>query len=200
MLTQGAQAAVRPSFSIYELWCFLAISKQLRAALPDWSWNSFGLRRLLDPVATGEGAILKGVGLKEELIEVRFNPTFSSYFSRNGKIRWSISGERRPDITVSYRPLDGEGQWIALDAKYRVGRKNLSDAFSSVHIYRDALRHEGYGGHCRAAILLSPASSEDTQEWFSKDFFEDYGTGVYELKPGLDNKHLGQWLVNIFSK
>ena len=190
------QAAVRPSFTIYELWCFLAVSDQLKKAFSDWKWASVGLQKLLDPLASGEGAVCRAAGPAGEVIETRFNATFSSYFSRKGKARWSISGERRPDIIVSYKPEEGEGRWVSLDAKYRVGRSNLADAFSSVHIYRDALRYEGYSGPCQASVLLSPATSDDTAEWFSQEFLETYDEGIWEIKPGLENYEVGTWLID----
>lgn len=188
------QAAVRPSYSLYELWAFLAVWRQMR----EWTWEVCKLANLLNPCASGEGALFRGCDTSG-VVEIRFNATFTSYFNRSNYKRWSISGERRPDITISYQPKDGEGRWLCLDAKYRVGRQNLADAFSSVHIYRDALRYGGFGGNCRAVLLLSPSRSEDSAEWFSKGYIQQFGAGVWELRPGKDDLGLGTWISTMLN-
>ena len=194
------QAAVRPSYTIYELWCFFAVGEQLKQLLPQWHWQTSGLNKLLGTGGTGAGALHRATNRNGECLMVLFNTTFSGYFSRAGRKRWSISGQRRPDIVVSYKPQEGDGKWVALDAKYRVGVNNLSDAFSSVHIYRDSLRYEGCGGPCHASVLISPSSCPGTEEWFSAEYLETYQEGIWELKPGTDNLKLGEWLVKSFVK
>lgn len=191
------QASVRPSFAIYELWCFLAIGEQLKQLLPEWKCVTTGLKNLLGPFSTGEGALHRLTSQNGKRIEVLFNATFVNYFSRTKNTRWSISGVRRPDIIVSFKTGQIEGKWVSLDAKYRVGCNNLSDAFSSVHIYRDALRYTGYGGPCQASVLLSPSQSDDTMEWFSDEYLETYREGIWELKPGLAGCGLGEWLIKL---
>lgn len=194
---QQPPAAVRPSFTIYELWCFLAVGEQLKEQLPTWKWRTSGIKKLSGPSATGAGALHRAVSPTGDIVKVLFNATFAGYFSRSGKSRWSISGERRPDIIVSCKPHGRDGTWVCLDAKYRVGQSNLADAFSSVHIYRDALRYEGYGGRCKASMLLSPSRSDDTEEWFSGEYLKTYKEGVWELKPGLPSCQLGTWLKHV---
>lgn len=191
------QASVRPSFSIYELWCFLAVGKQLNQLLPDWKYVSSGMKHLLGHSATGEGALHRLTNQYGDEIEVLFNASFAGYFNRSDKLRWSISSERRPDIIVSFKPNQEEGKWISLDAKYRVGRNNLSDAFSSAHIYKDSLRYDGFGGQCLASVLLSPSRSEDSADWFSSEYLEIYHEGIWELKPGIIGRQVGEWLVRI---
>ncbi len=193
------QAAVRPSYSVYELWAFLAVCRQMRAALPDWKWAGCKLSNLLDPCSTGDGALFRAQDVSGGTVEIRFNATFASYFNRSNHKRWSISGERRPDITISYQPKNGEGRWLCLDAKYRVGRQNLADSFSSVHIYRDALRYDSFGGTCQAVLLLSPARSEDTAGWFSKEYINQYGAGVWEFKPGMHDMELGNLITKVLA-
>lgn len=51
------QAAVRPSYSIYEIWAFLAVSQQLKGFLPGWTWQTCSIKSLLNPCASGEGAL-----------------------------------------------------------------------------------------------------------------------------------------------
>lgn len=96
---------------------------------------------------------------------------------------------------MSYKPISGDGRWLCLDAKYRVSRKNLGDAFSSVHIYKDSLRYDGYGGKSKAVLLLSPSMTEDAAGWFSDEYIEAFGAGVREFKPGITSSQLGKWIV-----
>lgn len=193
------QAAVLPSFAMYELWCFLAVARQLQALLPveeDWVWTWTGLNTLLRPTSTGTGARLVGRNPDQGEMVVAFNPIFEGFLSRAGRRRWSLSRQRRPDLEISWRPLKGEGAWICLDAKYRAGKHNLADAFSSVHIYRDSLRHDGMGGRCRAACLLAPSRTLAVEPWFSNDFRQAHACGIWEMRPGVTLKpDLGRWLI-----
>lgn len=193
----GPGAAVRPSFHLYEVWCFFATQRQLAAALPDWSWSLRGAKNLLALRGTGAGAVWSAEGPTGSL-RLLFNPTFASYFQREGRDRWSLSGERRPDLVVTFSGEDGVRSWLCLDAKYRAGRKNLGDALSSAHIYRDSLRYEGYGGSCRAAVLLAPARAAEAGEWFGAEFRRRHGMGIEALTPGrADESQLGRWLVDL---
>jgi hypothetical protein len=189
-------AAVRPSFTLYELWCFLAIQRQLERVLPGWNWSSKKLTSILIPTGTGTGAQYKAIDDGGSALTLDFNPKFNGYFNRSGKPRWSLSGERRPDIIVTLKPQGREGAWLCLDAKYRAGRTNLAAAFQSAHIYRDSLRYDGFGGPCRAAALLAPSNSEDVDEWFSPEFLNRFKTGIWELKPGISSSNeLGKWVI-----
>ena len=191
--TQGDQpearpAATRPSFTLYELWCFLAVQRQLAGRLDDWTWNSTGLENLLKPGGTGAGAAYTAT-LGDQILELHFNLHFPSFFQRHRssgalKPRWSISAERRPDLVVTWRRGDAPGRWLALDAKYRVGRSNLGDAFTTLHLYRDALRINDHGGRAAAALLLAPAMTPDTAAWYAAPFREAHGAGVWALTPG----------------
>lgn len=188
-------AAVRPSFTLYELWCFLAVVRQLKDLLPGWRFTDRGLGKLRNPSGTGAGASVTGRGPAGTLT-VHFNPTFRGYLARGQQARYTLSGERRPDITVTWQPApsaadspsSGRPAWLCLDAKYRVGKRNLADAFTSVHIYRDSLRDDDFGGPCTTAVLLAPASSEEVAPWFSEEFRAEFGTGIFQLTPGVTAK------------
>lgn len=196
---EGPAASTRPSFELYELWCFFATWQALdRAAGPDLKWHLVGERALFVGPSGGE-VRLHTTWCGAPLV-VHFNPTFTSSLNprpRHG--RWSITGERRPDITVGWAHPE-HSAWIALDAKYRVGRSALADAFASVHIYRDSLRWEGRGGPCRAAALLAPRRTADCELWFTPRFFEDHGIGVHALRPGTSlPAYFGEWLLNLLA-
>lgn len=175
-------AAVRPTFSIYELWCFLSIARSIKATLSGWTWKQKFLKNLVT-TNTGSGAEFIAEAPDGSKLKIEFNPVFSSYLNRSGKQRWSISGERRPDIVVSWKPHNKEGRWIFLDAKYRAGERNLMDAMSSVHIYRDSLRYNEYSDVCVAGALLAPSQADHHLPWFSDDFRKEYGCCIWPLRP-----------------
>jgi len=198
--TQSPGAASRPTFELYELWCLLAVQRQLAATLPDWTWKHRGLGALLRLEGTGAGAAFIGRSPSWDEIMVEFNPTFESWFVRRDALRFSISSERRPDLVVTWKRQNGSAAWLVLDAKWRAGRQNLGKAFESVHIYRDALRDETAGGRCRAALLVAPTASRDCTEWFGPAFRETNGCGIWELRPGSEGQpELGRWIAKTLS-
>ena len=187
-------ASVRPSFGVYELWCLLAVERSL-THLPGFTWSHAGMTALLDPQGTGGSARVIGRSSAGTL-EVGFNSTFASYTARGTHPRWSLSGERRPDFVASWTPHDSTEapSWIVLDAKYRVG-VNLVDAFRSVHLYRDALRWEGFGGSARAGVLLTPSRTADTDVYFAESFRAEHAMGAFELRPGTALGPLADWIA-----
>jgi hypothetical protein len=182
----GLGAMTRPSYGIYEIWCFVALWKGLCHELQDWHWQADRVERILSLSGSGSGARIVWKGPEEQMLELEFNPVFAGYFARKEQSRWSISGERRPDFVVTYKrgTVEVTGRWLCLDAKYRVGRQNLAEAMSSVHIYRDSLRYESYGGRCCGAFLLSPNASQECEDWFSDEFAREHHVGVKVLAPG----------------
>jgi hypothetical protein len=181
-------APVRPSYDLYELWCFLTLRRHLGAALPNAGWTDEGLDFLRLLNGTGEGAECRAGLLGGGELTLLFNPTFPGWLSRGSSSRWSISGERRPDIVVHYRSPDGSIEWLCLDAKYRVSRTGIADAFGSAHIYRDALRWTGAGPddapkRVRGAVLLVPRMDDACEPWFTPEFLADNGVGVFALSP-----------------
>lgn len=184
-------ASVRPSYGIYELWCLLAVERTL-GTLEGFRWSREHYARLLGE--TGGGARLTGRSAVGDL-EVRFNHTFVGYGARVGNACWSLSGERRPDFVVSWRTHGGdERAWLVMDAKYRVGA-NLVDAFSSIHLYRDALRWDTMGGPARAGVLLTPARTVDTLVYFEADFRQEHRMGAFEVNPNAPGSALRDWIT-----
>jgi hypothetical protein len=194
-------AAVKPSYTIYEIWCYLALFNQLKEYLTNWTWHSVGLRKLTALTGTGAGAKITARSPSgEKVLQLLFNPVFTSYYARADQARWSLSGERRPDFVISMKEKRKEGWWVFFDAKYRVGRRNLENAFQSVHIYRDSLRYDGYGGTCRAGCLLVPAVSSDSRQWFSGNYRDKYLSGAWELTPGKAyGSEMVEWIMSMLS-
>lgn len=158
------QAAIRPSFTLYELWTFLKVERLLRDELVDASWSRKGYGNLLRLESSGTGARCTAM-LPEGTLRLHFNPRFRGYLKRGDRKRFSLSKERRPDLVLTWKPLSGEARWICLDAKYRVSPENVADALSSLHLYRDSLIYEPYGGRCRAAWILTPAKDPACDPW-----------------------------------
>lgn len=90
----------------------------------------------------------------------------------------------------------GEGSWFCLDSKYRVTVTNLSEAFESVHIYKDSLRYDGFGGRCRGCLLLSPSKTKDTDAWLSPSFSEEHKAGIWGLRPRVEGNPLARFLCS----
>jgi hypothetical protein len=175
-------AAVRQSFSLYELWCFLALRQHFAAALPGWRWSEANLGGFLTPTGSGSGATFVAMHGGRRL-QIEFNPTFKSWYCRGGDSRHSLSSERRPDFVITFDDGLHPGRWFVLDAKYRAGRENLAKALASVHIYRDALVDPARGGKCSGAVLLVPSRC-DVAEWFDPAWQHEQRMGMAALAPG----------------
>lgn len=188
-LTEAPErAATRPSFTLYELWCLLAVQRAVEGAAaaaigPGWTWRPHGFARLLSLQGNGGGAgwvARRG----EDRLMIDFNPTFQSLAAgASPAARHALSKQRRPDLTLRCA-RGGRAWWAALDAKYRVGQSNVADAMQSAHIYRDALRWPGFGPKARASYLLCPAETADAALWFDADFHAAHRTGALCLRPG----------------
>lgn len=191
-------AATRPSYELYELWTFLALRRLLGVLLPEHRWTSQGLAPLSCLGEPLEGASFEatGPGLTLRLL---FNPTFNGYLSRGAAPRFSISKARRPDLVLLWQ--EGEWRrWVCLDAKYRVTKDNLAEAFESAHFYRDSLRWPEWGGRCEAAVLLAPAELNACSPWFDPGFLAEHQVGVFRLTPGAEVGPLSEWLSKLLGR
>ncbi len=167
-----------PTWEIYERWCFVELSRRLGALLPDLEWKRMSRERL-------EGSTIDGLRLR-----LLLQPSFRSTAGEEKQGFWSISGQRYPDIVLSWKRSDEAG-FVVLDAKYRVTRENVLDAMTSAHIYRDSLRM----GSRRpiASLLLVPASGG--APWLeAADFVAEHRVGVTALRPGSEPP---PWLLSL---
>lgn len=180
----GGEAPVRPSFELYELWTLLAVQRALAEVLEGWTWT-WKQKSGNDLLAGfGAGAAFTARRKDGAQLDLRYNVTFPGYLARKNSDRYSLSAERRPDIVLTCASPEGPRAWICLDAKYRVRRRALEEAFTSLHIYRDALRWEAFGGPCRGGLLLAPAIEPQCEPWFTAEFRERFGIGAWRLTPG----------------
>jgi hypothetical protein len=182
---QGPGAAVRPSYGLYEVWCFLAVQRALAACLPTADWKGLNLDCLLD--GTGEGARYVATVPGKGSLELHFNRSFRGFIAGQRAEWFSISSARRPDFVIAWHPAQGAPSWLILDAKYRVSRQSVEDAFESVHIYRDSLVWTALGGRCQAVWLLVPAVLEECRPWAEPEFMRRFGSGLRRLTPGSKN-------------
>ena len=72
-------------------------------------------------------------------------------------------------------------KWYVLDAKYRTKRRNVLEAMTSAHVYRDALRWHERRPEC--AVLLVPRGGG--APWLEQpDFISRQHVGVCAFGPG----------------
>ena len=157
-----------------------------------WSWALHDVADIFR--FTAQEKHTRWVGTRDDgsILTSHFNLKFPSFFvgrpdagELDPEFGFSISAERRPDVAITWLPVDGRApSWMVLDAKYRVGRSNLGDAFASLHIYHDALRWARFGGRCVGALILSPRRTNDCSDWFGEKFWNEYGVGAEEVVPG----------------
>lgn len=199
-------APVRASFHLYELWTFLFVHRSLALHLDarGWTWQPENLQCLLDLTENGSEACYQAFGPAGERLEIRFNEPFASYASRNKQRGvaaqdtphcYSLTQGRRPDLLVRMRRPGQEGRWIFLDAKY-YEPNSLSTPMQALHVYRDALWMEGYGGRCRGGLLLVPSCSKTTA-WATREFHDRFDIGIWKCPPGAaPDAGLGDWILS----
>ncbi len=96
---------------------------------------------------------------------------------------------------MTWPASDTDGTWVVLDAKYRVRRSSETEAFTSLHLYRDGPKLRGHGGRPRAGPLLVPEIAGDCTAWAEPDFLADHGLGLWRLRPGVrEGGALGRWV------
>lgn len=139
-----------PSWEVFERWCFLKVMEQV-AELGGVRVSHWKIDFQSPDAAVGK------LQTNGRIFELRLQDVYRALdVSRTD--RASMSGERRPDITLSWNDETGMPTWITLDAKYRVGRQSVLDAMGSAHIYHHALRWQDRGPSM--ALLLTPAACE----------------------------------------
>ena len=192
-------APVRPSYELYELWTFLALQRLFKELLPGAQWTEQDIEKLKFFDQEPNGASYTAHCAGRGTLGLHFNLPFPGFLTKRklSSPNWSISGTRRPDLVVTWKPEEGQGRWLCLDAKYRTDKQAVADAFESVHIYRDALRWQAMGeqGRCHGAVLLVPSEDQDAKPWFEKSFRDEHGVGVFRLTPGqLPSAEFVWWL------
>lgn len=191
---EGAPVPVRASFELYELWCLRAVQRSLDAALGEGPWKVVGRRAHSLLAHDLQGLTLRRV-VAEGTIEIGYNLTFRSHLVSPDGDRVALTGERRPDLVVTWAPREGDAAWVVLDAKYRVSQRSVQEAFPSLHVYRDGLRWRSFGGAPRRGLLLVPEVAGECAAWGDEAFRTAHGFGLWRLRPGADDVALGRWVL-----
>lgn len=144
------QLHMPPSWGIYESWCFLQTLACLEQLL--------GIRMTsAKPTAVQAQLAFHAQLSSTHTIEVLFQANFPSSRPYAGRLGWSISRERVPDILIVEHKASTSRSLI-LDAKWRSGKRNVLEAMESAHIYHDSLRIDHLApSRC---VLLLPGASE----------------------------------------
>ncbi|MBE0548543.1 MAG: DUF2357 domain-containing protein [Rubrivivax sp.] len=185
---------IPPSWGIYETWCYLTVVK----AVSDVT-GCPAVERPSRAVAADRSLTFD---LSEgRFLEVLFQGVFPAQTASNGRLGWSISRERRPDIVlVLHSP--NRVRTAVFDAKWRSKRANVLDAMESAHIYHDALRLGDIAPS--PCVLLLPGQS-DVPELEESEFVAAHGVGaISAVRIGAEGllllaNLLSGWLATVHS-
>ncbi|MBT2759255.1 hypothetical protein J7E71_25620 [Mesobacillus foraminis] len=168
--------ALKDTFFLYEMWCFMMIVKILREA--GLILETRSLYR-----TNKEGLYLNLAENKESRISLIGN--LSLYFQRsyqyNSKVFHTFTQRMIPDIVI-----EGEAGILILDPKYRVP-DNLGTALGEMHKYRDGILHRETGTkRVRQVFILTPTKTDqaDSLRYFQDTFHERYQMGAIQMLPG----------------
>jgi hypothetical protein len=190
---EGVQAPVRATYDLYEVWCFLAVHRALKRKLPGARWFRKGVSAERFVEGRGHGSRF-AAEVPSGRLELHFNATFPGYLTRGTSQRYSVSGERRPDIVATWKGA-GSTRWACVDAKYRVRADKIAEALGSAHVYRDALRWDDCGGRCEMVLLAVPNMMPACAPWFSESFLRENGVGAVVAAPGVETEVLVERLL-----
>jgi len=196
------QLPLARTFELYELWCFLRL---VRAGAEAFGGDGLEVRDLFISDAAGgvtlaAGAVTVPVGQGWRLC---FQKKYVEFWEASDR-RGSYSRAMTPDVVAACDPPEagGAGRLIVLDAKYRID-KDLNDALSSIHTYRDALVQEAATGAVQGivsgAYLLTPhlpvlgAGYRDTAmpgRLFHPAYRDTFRFGAVTLRPGMSTAEI----------
>ena len=173
---------LRPTWELYERWCFLQIVKLTQErATGTFTRNFHGATR------TWQGTTDAGTE-----ITVLFQPRFRAFDNMPDSGLHSTSREREPDIVVVTR-TDNKCRFLAFDAKYCHSRSSILESMASAHIYHDSLRIGSESPD--SAILLIPAGGGAS--WLENDeFIDKNGVGVLRLAPNIPPNQIADFLAS----
>lgn len=175
-----------PTWEIYERWCFLKVVQALQQVYMDLTWD------VSYPGTSSDYIQYRGVG-RGEVVTAWLQLTYPAGDAPAPKGFSSVSGERRPDVTV-LRESDAGTGFVVLDAKYRVSRSNVLDGMSSAHLYRDSLRWRGF--QPKVSLLLVPKGG--AVQWLeTTEALKTHGVGVHQLSNSDDVARLSRLLRSI---
>ena len=172
--------SLRPTYDIYEYWCFFMVVEAIQKAMPGVTWKSninITPSKLL--LSLKNGSSLDGtVGDTE--ISVVFQQRYRK--EKNSDGLFSISKTCIPDIVLKLK--HGETlRTIIFDAKYRSSWESIHAALSDVHVYRDAIRRDADNSGIEAAFILTPAHHTGLERYYTTEYHKQFSFGAFDLSP-----------------
>lgn len=185
----GQKLALKDTFLLYEMWCYLQIIKMLREfGLVNNAASLFTKKDdfyFLNLAENKESTLLLSNGAKltyQKTIQINTSPYYS-YTQR-----------MIPDIV-----LENKESLYIFDPKYRVAA-NLPMALGEMHKYRDGILSRATGQQVvKEVYILTPVEHEgsDKKDFYGEDFQRRYGMGAYLLKTGETNLFFKRKMVEI---
>ncbi|WP_181778236.1 DUF2357 domain-containing protein [Rossellomorea aquimaris] len=183
--------AMKDTFELYEMWCFLKIVRILREL--NLVEETSGLYK-----KTENGIFIDLAKNKESQITLQGGMTL--YFQRTYQYKtkefFTYTQRMIPDIV-----LENGKEIIIFDPKYRVPG-NLGTALGEMHKYRDGIVHRETGERTvREVYILTPTrdGSVETLRYFQEGYHDKYKMGALQMIPGSGNKKMHQKLLSIFN-
>ena len=161
-----------PTWEIYERWCFVELTRQLREWLPEAEW-----RESREPEKGCHRSVRfrRGDGAAVSLF-------LQKTARRHGANLRSVSAPFMPDLALRREgPAERPG-FVILDAKYRaISERIVGGMAESAHPYQDALRWDRKRPD--ATLLLVPDVRK--ADWLSHPaFVAENRVGAVTLRPG----------------
>jgi len=173
---------LRPTYELYEYWCFLRLASMMPEILPDMEWSAVGGTQSPGLFAEiPDGTTLLGHRGDDE-VALTFQQTYR-YAPKHAPDPFSISTEFRPDFVLSVR-RGTEQRLVIFDAKYRASDFSIKEALRDMHVYRDAIRSAPAQSAVDAAFILVPDFGPGMSRFFDVDYRERYRFGGFRLTPG----------------
>lgn len=185
----GQKLALKDTFLLYEMWCYLQIIKVLRE-----------YRLLNDTTALftkKDGFYFLNLAENKESTLLLANGgelTYQKTIQINTSPYYSFTHRMIPDIVLEYR----EKLYI-FDPKYRVAA-NLPMALGEMHKYRDGVLSRSTDQQVvKEVYILTPVENEgsDKKDFYREDFQVRYGMGAFCLKPGESNVNFKKKIAEI---
>ncbi|MGD6831013.1 DUF2357 domain-containing protein [Sutcliffiella halmapala] len=187
----GQKLAVKDTYLLYEMWCYLQIIKTFRKQnlLEDAS-EIFSKRDgffFLNLAENKESTIHLTNGAKltyQKIIQINTSPFYS------------FTQRMIPDIVLEFK-----GQLFVLDPKYRIA-SNLPTALGEMHKYRDGiLLREDDKPVVREVYILTPNQNEmaKDKDYYSVEFHKRYGMGAFCFNPDNMDSYFEEWVARILS-
>ncbi len=175
----GQKLALKDTFLLYEMWCYVQIIKVLREyGLLNNSTALFTKKDgfyILNLAENKESTLLLANGAKltyQKMIQINTSPYYS------------FTQRMIPDIVIEYK----EKLYI-FDPKYRVAT-NLPMALGEMHKYRDGILSRTTDQQVvKEVYIITPGDHEGSEkkDFYREDFQSRYDMGAFCLKSGESN-------------